>query len=92
MKDFYKHPKYIQDRITTLDKSTQLDKDNYEMKKNYYSSPPTKLDYAKTMNLFHDFGMNIKQITIPNFETKNQLFNWRTDYIKKYLSKKDYWQ
>ncbi len=88
--DFCKTPRYIQDRITMLDKSTQFDKDNCKMKRSYYSSPPTKSDYAKTMSLFHDFGMSTKQITIPIFETRNQLYNWRTDYIKKYLSEKDY--
>ncbi len=88
--DFCKTPRYIQDRTTLLDKSTQVDKDNYKIKKNFYSSSPTKSDYAKTMSLFHDFGMNIKQITIPIFETRNQLYNWRSNYIKEYLSTKDY--
>ena len=86
MNTIYKKARHIQDRITLLDRTTQSDKDDYKMRSTYYSSPPTKFDYGKTMSLFHDFGMNIREITIPKFETKNQLYNWRTNRIKKYLS------
>ena len=86
MNTIYKKARHIQDRITLLDRTTQSDKDDYKMRSTYYSSPQTKLDYGKTMSLFHDFGMNIREIKIPKFETKNQLYNWRTNRIKEFLS------
>ena len=62
------------------------EKTNYKTRRAYFSSPPTRFDYGKTMSLFHDFGMDIRNITIPKFKTKNQLYNWRTNRIKEHLS------
>lgn len=61
------------------------DREYFTARREFYSSPPTKSDYGKTMSLFHDFGINVRDITIPDFKTRNQLYNWRTNYIKEHL-------
>lgn len=60
----------------------------YNIQKDYFSSPPTQADYYKTESLFRDFGINTRSVTIPEFATRTLLFNWRTNYIKKYLDDK----
>ena len=46
------------------------------------SKAPTKLDLQETTNLLYDFGI---YATIPNFQTRSQLYEWRRSIIQKKL-------
>lgn len=43
---------------------------------------PTKLDLQETTNLLYDFGI---YATIPNFQTRSQLYEWRREVIRNRL-------
>ena len=45
--------------------------------------PPTKIDIKNTKELFSDFGIDK---TIPEFKTKNDLYNWRDRLIRSAVS------
>lgn len=45
--------------------------------------PPTKTDIKNTKELFSDFGIDK---TIPEFKTKNDLYNWRDRLIRSVVS------
>ena len=51
----------------------------YKMNKCERSKSPTKLDLQETRNLLYDFGI---YATIPDLQTRSQLYDWRRAVIK----------
>jgi len=54
----------------------------YKLNECERSKAPTKLDLQETTNLLYDFGI---YATIPNFQTRSQLYEWRRRVIKNKL-------
>lgn len=53
---------------------------------------PTKLDMLETKEMLKDFGISTdaNPVTIPSFKTAGELYRWRSEKIRKFLSKYDH--
>ena len=48
---------------------------------------PTKADYIELKNILKDFGYKVKNIVIPEFNTKAEMSMWQKSMIDKKINK-----